>query len=421
MRIPSLKEIAKRFDGADTVDDGVIGELSSPLCDLDMQTSFNMKAGNGSVSFARASGETGIDMYGDLVTKSVDEPVFNANGFQSREGSTNLNTYSSDLSTSYGSVGVAISNNVGIAPDGTTTVDRITEDNNSSYHYITKAFAIESGSVYTASRFVMKTSTKSIATIDIQNITDGNVARLEFNVQDGSVILSIGSYKIEDFGTYLRVQVTGTPTVTSGSRFFLGKSSYSGDGTSYLDTWGFQFEAKPFATPYIPTTDSPVTRATQFATLPAKYNMPSPTEGSICFDFKIKKLNPINSFILGVYLSSVEYLKVYINSSKGISLITRDGAKIIQNTTSDNILENTDYVYTARWKEGLLEVFLDGTLITYRTFTGNLFPTSILGSGIRFCGERGTLATVTNMELKNFKTYNFALSDTEIKLLQGGN
>lgn len=408
MRIPSLKEITKRFDGADTVDDGVIGELSSPLCDLDMQTSFNMKAGNGSVSFARASGETGIDMYGDLVTKAVDEPVFNENGFQSREGSTNLLTYS-ELSLSTSSL------NGGEASDSPSDIGFSTwiqiPDGNSATSYAYKNYIFTAPLIATFSCFIIM---DDLSEPIIGTLTDSNA---DFSIiLDGSVPTNVEKEQLAN-GLWRVSSVINDTHFASGNFGIQSRITNSRKGFRFT---GFQLEEKPFVTPYIPTTDSPVTRANQFATLPAKYNLPSPTEGTIFCEFTPVHTTSLD-YLVGVYSSSsLPFIRLYTSGnqilfnwkSKDLSFVDVRGNIVIGETTKVIIV----------YKEGVIDLYINGVLGETGVYTSGIDSGIYNIYNIRFGGYSSTSTTYTsNCDIKQFKTYSKALSDTAIKLLSGGN
>ncbi len=286
---------------------GAIGNINSPLLDIPLKNSLAMKAGVGSATFTRASTATYIDRYGVLKIATVDEPRFEKEGYLNEGASTNLNTYSEDMSTSYTFIGATASVNTDVAPDGLTTADRLIEDTSTSFHYISKTITVTSGVAHTSSRFISKSSTTTSVKIDMWNSTDGVQAYVTFTPSTGTVTASLGSYSIIDCGSYWRVSVTATPTVTGiASRLFLGGgASYTGNGTDYIIAWGYQLEALSFATSYIPTVASTVTRAADSLTLSAVGNYMLPSDAkTILIDYDILGYGTVNQNLFDLTTTS---------------------------------------------------------------------------------------------------------------------
>jgi hypothetical protein len=129
----------------------------------------------------------------------------------------------------------------GIAPDGTKTLNRLTEDTTNNFHYRTFGVTGTASVLWRWSIFVSKHSTETELDISLWNSTDGNYSLVRFNPQTGVVSLSIGTHEIENWNDdFWRVSVEGTPTITqSQCRVMLGNGNlYTGDGVTYADVWG---------------------------------------------------------------------------------------------------------------------------------------------------------------------------------------
>lgn len=175
---------------------------------------------------------------------------------------TNLALHSENLSNAvYTTVNSTITINSTTSPNGTSTADTLTDDATSGQHRVTQEVAVTSGNDYTFSVFVKNVN------IDFCYLLFENAfvqTRFFFDISNGTAITAGGS--IVDYGNgWYRISATLTANSTSNGRFGLNMSdngvnaTYSGSGSS-LYAWGFQVEQGSYATSYIPTVASTVTR-----------------------------------------------------------------------------------------------------------------------------------------------------------------
>lgn len=140
------------------------------------------------------------------------------------------------------------------APDNTLTATKIT---NSVSSNIRNWYSVTSGSVYCFSGYVKK-STSTTILVESNTAATGNVT---FNF-DTLAISASGAYSSPtvtpaNYGWY-RISVNITAASTALLYIFLYGNSYATGGTSFI--WGAQLELGTYATPYIPTNDSPASR-----------------------------------------------------------------------------------------------------------------------------------------------------------------
>ena len=220
------------------------------------------------VTFTRASSGTYTDSAGVLQTAATDVPRFDHNpttgeslGLLVEEQRTNLLLRSEDFSTTWVRFNVNASINAILAPDGTLTADKLTENNADNFHRIRQGITSGVTGVFSVFLKAAERTRVNLGTSDT-NLIAG------FDLSAGSVVSGTGS--IEPFGDgWYRCSISATFT-TSGPFLLLRNSSsefYTGDGTSGIYLWGAQLEPDSFPTSYIPTTTAAVTRNASLADL----------------------------------------------------------------------------------------------------------------------------------------------------------
>lgn len=250
------------------------------------------------VTFARNSIGTRFNSAGILEFVGNNQPRFDYDpitfapkGLLIEEERTNLLTYSEQFNdAAWTKANASVTANNTIAPDGTTTADRLVEDTLNTGHSLAQNGTYAATTAYSASVF-LKQSGRSWAYIQLATVPFGVTTRAWFDLANGQIgtqtnctasITSVGN------GWY-RCAITATTTVGGVSSPAIAvhtalsdnNTSYLGDGTSGIFIWGAQLEAGSFATSYIPTVASQVTRAADAAsvnTLSPWYNA---TEGTL--------------------------------------------------------------------------------------------------------------------------------------------
>ena len=185
-------------------------------------------------------------------------------GLLIEEARTNLLTYSEAISTGYVPVRATLVNNATSAPSGVVNATKLVEDTTAGSTHIVggtiTAGATSSFSVFAKAAertWLYVVSGTATAYFDLSTGAVGTTA----NCTGSTVNMGNGWYRciISNFTTSSSVYV-GPATGNGGA-------SYTGNGTSGLYLWGLQLEAGGFATSYIPTVASTVTRNADVATM----------------------------------------------------------------------------------------------------------------------------------------------------------
>jgi hypothetical protein len=214
---------------------------------------------------------------------TVATPRITDAGYWAEEARTNLLLRSQEFdNASWVKTSTTVSANAVIAPDGTTTADKLQEDGATSSHSIYQAATVTPATSYTHI-YYLKAAERGYAAI-----YDGNVSKGKyFDLINGAVLGNLtgapDSASIAYAGngwwrcsiTVTSVGTTSTPIVymsTNGSSY-----TYAGTAGSGIYIWQADLQAGSFATSPVPTTSVAVTRAADVGYVP----LTGPTDGTM--------------------------------------------------------------------------------------------------------------------------------------------
>jgi len=232
------------------------------------------------ITFTRSSTATFVGSNGLIQSAAIDAPRFDFDpvtlapkGFLIETGRTNLLLYSAEFDNAgWSKTNSTITANATTAPDGTLTGDKhvpalaATIGVGASETRVFQSPSATSGTTYTFSIYAKAGEFDQIEFALI--VTPTAVAK--FSLTSGTVISGTDASITPAGNGWYRCAFTVVATATGALqvRFSAQSSTVSvGDGTSGIFVWGAQLEAINFATSYIPTVASTVTRATDGAVM----------------------------------------------------------------------------------------------------------------------------------------------------------
>ena len=233
--------------------------------------------GDGDFDFTRASIATRVNADGLIETVAsgvprLDYPLLNGvvqscPALLLEPARTNELLYSQELDNAWwAKTDVSISANSIASPDGSLTADLITESATTGLHRVYRTLTPNGNNSFS---FFVKSNGVRWIVLAAGNTTNFGV-HTSFDIQNGVVGTSlIGTSKIENYGNgWYRCIVSGLANggATSLNLYLCDGDnviSYTGDGTSGVYAWGGQLELGSYATSYIPTSGTTITRAAE--------------------------------------------------------------------------------------------------------------------------------------------------------------
>lgn len=238
------------------------------------------------ITFTRASSANYFNSSGVLTSATTNTPRFDYDpvtlapkGLLLEEARTNLLLRSDDFANaSWSKTRSSITSNTVVAPDGTTTADKLVEDTTAtSTHLVAQSVTLSINQTYTLSvfakagergRIVLQTGSVANWVAEVQvgfDLTTGTLFTTGFGTSAGTITpVGNGWYRCSIVGTMKSTGTSGSLNIIlcpNGTATY----SYTGDGTSGAYIWGAQIELGSFITSYIPTVASQQTRAVENA------------------------------------------------------------------------------------------------------------------------------------------------------------
>ncbi|KGJ88802.1 phage head spike fiber domain-containing protein [Colwellia psychrerythraea] len=374
-------------------------KLDNPLCHLFKKNKL-VDTLQGELTWSRATTATYIDRYGVLKTAAIDEPRQEAEGWLIEGTSTNLILWSEDIANVSWTKGsnVAVTSDFDVAPDGSTTTDLITlslEDG----HQIVQIFQQEDSKEYTFSIWLKSSQYSSV--------------NFQLAYYDGGAFKD--GVNVNLTAEFQRFEFTFTTVIGNVSpQIRLNGFSNGSDGDSF-EIWGAQLEKLPFASSYIPTTNSAATRASDRLSIPFYGNMLTPVSNfsiSTCFSvLGWVNYNNIfatsNNFADGKIQAFAHPAQTVATNIGGVSDAVSSPSISLQGESQRYTLVGDGEFYNAYSddKVGMAKAIVNPVIGSDTHLI--LGASSMSGSGHLFG------------HLNDFRTYDFALNSDEVSFLAG--
>ena len=256
------------------------------------------------ITFTRSTTATFVGSNGLIQSAAINAPRFDfnpatlaPNGLLMEEQRVNLVLYSAQFDNGAWSKGSSsITADAATSPDGTTNADRLTADGTSNPHNAQQSITY-TAALYTLSVYAKKDTNNFVQLrFGLAAILLGNgFANFDLNAGTvGTVGTGISAATITPVGNgWYRCSITGTTlAAASNAAFYVVTSATSVSAETNLLTtsvflYGAQVEVGAFATSYIPTVASTVTRAADLATMTGTQFSPwyNQSEGTIITQF----------------------------------------------------------------------------------------------------------------------------------------
>jgi len=347
-------------------------------------------SGAGDMSVVRATTATRVNSLGLIESVAVNVPRIDyTNGscpsLLVEPQRTNLFTYSEQFdNAAWSKINSSITANSAISPDGSMNADKIVENNINAAHFVLKS------SSYTGTNTLsvfLKKSERDKVIIQLATASLVYYAKL-VDLTNGTLLTppspftNITTSSIKNFGNgWFRIDMTLTDTIIETAFFLYNGSSYSytGDGTSGCFIYGAQLEVGSYATSYVPTVATAVTRNADVISKTAISSLIGQTEGTIFFDGIVNNIQNAFSNILSTNKEVLSNSNIQLGKQQSTNkfifdLFLGNGTYNSIKLTSTNAFANGVRTKVAiRYKSGDFAMYINGVLqaTSSSTYTNN--------------------------------------------------
>ena len=337
---------------------------------------------------------------------------------------TNLITYSEDFSQWSSKINIDVTLNSETSPDGVVNATFINENNSNAQHFIGQSLSITNGQDISISVYAKKNQRDVLQISPSGNyLSPSGYANYDLN--NGLVTASGGGVTAEIEGLtngWFRcvAKFTANNTASGTTAFFLQNSttasrgsSYDGDGTSGLYMWGAQTEIGSYATSYIPTSGSTVTRNQETYTKTGISDKINSTEGVLFAEIAALSDDGTSRLIGLSDGTSTKRINIYYDtSSNSIYGLLLNSS--VQGITSFTLSDSTNFAKIAfKYKENDFALWVNGTEVDTDS-SGTTFTSDTLN---KLSFDRADGVAPFFGKVKQLQVFKTALSDTELATL----
>ena len=243
--------------------------------------------------------------------------TFESLGLLSEESRTNLILQSEDLDTTWTETRATLSLNSVVAPNGALTADRLIASTDNNTHFSSQTFTGTAAS-YTFTVYAKASGLNHVA-LRLFNGTS-QVGLAYYNLSTGATgTVTAGTAAITSVGNnYYRCSLTATLAASASCTADIqlanadNTNSFIGNAFDGVTLWGTQVELGAFATSYIPTVASQVTRAADAASMTGTnfsswYNQ---AEGTMYTESATNNSAAVSSSAAALFASASNYQRI---------------------------------------------------------------------------------------------------------------
>ena len=273
--------------------------------------------------------------------------------------------------------------NVAVAPNGTTTAEKIIPNTSNVSHFILQGASITSGTTYTQSIYVKAAEYSFFQIAGSQDFDTNSFAN--FNLTNGTLgSFSGGVATIINAGNgWYRLTYTLTATGTSASgRFVMAVvpsststrlQGFAGNDSDGLFVWGAQLETGSVATSYIPTVATTQTRNADVISRSSVSGLIGQSQGTIYAEINLSKLTG-SRYIIAIVVNATNYFAIRTNASNAFIFRYRNGGSETTIPSIPNVSNSSTGIFklALAYQDGNYAAAVNGTV--YPSTASGIFP-----------------------------------------------